>query len=48
MFDADGTMVGAHTMIGTISVVYHLVDVAVAIYDVVRGNFARIGSLKLR
>ena len=48
VFDADGTSVSAHTMIRAISVVYHLVDVAVAIDDVVRGNFSRIGSLKLR
>ena len=47
VFNADGTSVGAHTMIRAISVVYHLVDVAVAINDVVRGNFPRIACLKL-
>ena len=39
VFDTDGTSVGAHTMIGAISVAYHLVDVAVSINDVVRRNF---------
>ena len=48
VFDADGSSVGAHTMIRAISVIDHLVDVTVAINDVVRGNFPRIGSLKLR
>ena len=47
VFDADGSSVGAHTMIRAISVIDHLVDVAVAINDVVRGNFPRIASLKL-
>ena len=46
MLAADGTSVGAHTMIRAISVVYHLVDVTVAINHVVRRNFPRIGSLK--
>jgi hypothetical protein len=35
-------------MIRAISVIDHLVDVAVAINDVVRGNFPRISSLKFR
>ena len=47
VFDADGSSVGAHTMIRAISVIDHLVDVAVAINDVVRGNFPRIACLKL-
>ena len=48
VFDADGSSVGANTMIRAISVIYHLINVAVPINDVVRGNFPRIGSLKLR
>jgi len=48
VFDADGSSVGAHTMIRAIGVIDHLVDVTVAINDVVRRNFPRIGSLKLR
>jgi len=48
VFDPDGSSVGAHTMIRAISVIDHLVDVTVAINDVVRRNFPRIASLKLR
>ena len=48
VFDADGSSVGAHTMIRAISVIDHLEDVAVTINDVsARGNFPRIACLKL-
>src|SRR5262245_50246002 len=48
VLDADGTVVGTHAMICAITVVDHLVDVAIAIDDVVCGNFPRVGFLKLR
>src|SRR6266536_2011502 len=38
MFDADGTFVRSHAMVRPITVFYHLIDVAVAIDDIVRGH----------
>jgi len=40
VFDADGTFICAHTMIGTIGIAHHLVNVAVSIDDVMRRDLA--------
>ena len=47
VFDADGAFVGAHTMIGTIAIAHHLVDVAVSINDVMCGDLAATLFLEL-
>ena len=40
MFDSDGALVCANTMIGTIAITHHLVNVAVSIDDVMRRDLA--------
>ena len=42
VFDTDGGFVCAHTVIGTVAVADHLVNVAVSIDDVVRGHLAAV------
>ena len=46
MFDADRVLVRAHAMIRTVAIAYHLVNVAVSINNVMRGNLPAICFLK--
>ena len=42
MLDTDRVLVCAHTMIRTIAIAYHLIDIAVSINDVMRRDLPAV------